>query len=496
MSLLKRTRAAWRAFTASSTYGAASTGRRSRSWGGVNGGPNAPAGNLTTLRNRSHDAIRNDPLADAAVDAIVTNAIGTGIKPQFVTPDSGFNRDLADLWLAWTDESDAAGQLDFYGQQALAVRSMVEGGEEFGRFRMRRSADGLSVPLQIQLLESEFCPESKSETYGGNSIVSGIEFTPFGQRAAYWMYQGHPYDGTNPRAEAGMPVRVPASEVFHLMQVRRPGQVRGEPWLTRALVKLNELGQYDDAELVRKKLAAMLVGFRRRPVPDGMTAEELAEAWGEADVDDGVGMVSLEPGTMQDLEPGEDVEFTSPVDVGGSYEVFLRENRRSVAMSAGVLYELVTGDMSKVNDRTIRVAINEFRRRCQMWQHHLVVYQMCRPIHRRWMATAVMSGAIRPPSGMTERDLMRVKWVPQGWSYIHPVQDVEAAVKEIRAGLTSRAEKVSERGYDAEQIDAEQAADNARADGLGLSYDSDGRRAPSDPSKAADAADETATQEV
>ena len=36
----------------------------------------------------------------------------------------------------------------------------------------------------------------------------------------------------------------------------RPGQHRGQPWLTQVLVKLYELDQYDDAELVRKKLAA------------------------------------------------------------------------------------------------------------------------------------------------------------------------------------------------------------------------------------------------
>ena len=41
---------------------------------------------------------------------------------------------------------------------------------------------------------------------------------------------------------------------------------------------------------------------------------------------------------------------------------------------------------------------------------------------------------------------------------------------------------VLRQGYDAELIDSENAADNARADGLGLSYDSDARsRATSAP---------------
>jgi capsid protein len=66
----------------------------------------------------------------------------------------------------------------------------------------------------------------------------------------------------------------------------------------------------------------------------------------------------------------------------------------------------------------------------------------------------------------------------------------------VRSGFKSRAEVVSEQGYDAEQIDAEQARDNARADALGLSHDSDGRRAATDPTKAAAVADEPTAQEV
>ena len=45
----------------------------------------------------------------------------------------------------------------------------------------------------------------------------------------------------------------------------------------------------------------------------------------------------------------------------------------------------------------------------------------------------------------------------------------------IRAGLTSRSEAISAYGYDAEDVDREIAADNARADALGLVFDSDPR---------------------
>jgi hypothetical protein len=65
--------------------------------------------------------------------------------------------------------------------------------------------------------------------------------------------------------------------------------------------------------------------------------------------------------------------------------------------------------------------------------------------------------------------------MPQGWPYIHPVQDVAAAKEAIRNGLTSRSAVIAQQGEDAAQIDAQQAEDNARADELDLTYDSDGR---------------------
>jgi len=50
----------------------------------------------------------------------------------------------------------------------------------------------------------------------------------------------------------------------------------------------------------------------------------------------------------------------------------------------------------------------------------------------------------------------------------------------IRAGLMSRSEAISAFGYDAEDVDREIAADNRRADDLGLILDSDPRHTSKD----------------
>jgi lambda family phage portal protein len=353
---------------------------------------------------------------------------------------------------------------------------MCEGGECFIRLRPRRPEDRLTVPLQLQLLEAEHLPLTlNTELPSGNVVRSGIEFDAMGRRVAYHLYRSHPEDGRlSPMSGQGGQdtVRVPAAEIMHLYRVLRPGQIRGEPWLSRALVKLNELDQYDDAELVRKKTAAMFAGFITRLAPeDNLMGEGLSDA-------DGVALAGLEPGTLQILEPGEDVKFSDPADVGGSYAEFLRTQFRAVAAAIGITYEQLTGDLTGVNYSSIRAGLLEFRRRMEAIQHGVIVHQLCRPVWNAWLDQAVLSGAIAAPGFARRRsEYVPCKWIPQGWQWVDPEKEFKAMLLAIRAGLMSRSEAISAFGMDAEDVDREIASDNARADALGLILDSDPRKA-------------------
>ena len=464
---------------------AAGRGRRSLAW--MPGNPGAVAAMLATsteLRIKSRDLVRRNAWAQAGIEAFVANAVGTGIKPQSLSTDERFKTDVQALWRDWTEEADAAGQTDFYGLQALACRAMLEGGECLIRLRPRRPEDGLAVPLQLQLLEPEHLPISlNTELPSGNVVRAGIEFDALGRRVAYHLYRSHPEDGrlAPMSGQGGLDtVRIPASEIIHLYRVLRPGQIRGEPWLSRALVKLNELDQYDDAELVRKKTAAMFAGFVTRQSPeDNLMGEGAAN-------DDGIALAGL--------EPGEDIKFSDPADVGGSYSEFLRTQFRAVASAIGITYEQLTGDLTGVNYSSIRAGMLEFRRRCEMVQHGVLVHQMCRPVWAAWMKQAVLAGALDAPGfarggAARRRQYLQAKWIPQGWQWVDPEKEFKAMLLAIRAGLMSRSEAISAFGYDAEDVDREIAADNRRADDLGLIFDSDPRRTSKDGANLADTAE-------
>ncbi len=104
-------------------YDAAAHGARLNLWNTTSASVNSIlSNNINELRRRSRDCVRNNPYAANAVEALVSNCIGTGIKPRSKAENVEFKKAIQKLWLQWTDEADAAGNLDFYGLQSLVLR--------------------------------------------------------------------------------------------------------------------------------------------------------------------------------------------------------------------------------------------------------------------------------------------------------------------------------------------------------------------------------------
>lgn len=427
------------------------------------------------LNARARYLVRNNGYAQNAVDSWAANAVGVGLKPssQIVTPTR--KKSVQRLWLEWTDQADAEGLTDLYGLQRRAAREVFITGEVFVRFRPRRAEDGLIVPVQLQMLPSEMLPIEKNDVLGGGNVVrQGIEFDAIGRRVAYHFHRRHPGDPTEPGL-AGETVRVPASEVLHVIDPVEAGQLRGVSRLAPAIVKLFLLDQYDDAELDRKKVAAMYAIFVTSPEDadplEGDPADEVA------------------PGQIVRLDPGEDVKIGDPADSGGTYEPFQYRTLLQVAAALGIPYPYLTQDMVKGNFSNSRLALMEFRRKVEAWQHSVMIYQFCRPVWQRFLDVAVLSGAIRLPSYDARRaDYQACKWLPPKWQWVDPLKDINAEIAEIESGLKSRGQAISERGFDVEEMDAEIAADRQREARLGLDFrrpgspgSSAGRDQPADP---------------
>ncbi|MBK8160864.1 MAG: phage portal protein [Rhodospirillaceae bacterium] len=436
---------------------AATNGRRRSSFG-TSWNPNAEilAANPTVAARAAY-AYQNNGAEFAGIEALVSNAVGTGIKPQSLHPDQKTREAINRLIVEWGDNADFGGLLDFYGIQLSAVRSMFRDGESF--VRMIPEGRG-KVALSLQQISPEQVDRNRTAvTANGGRIINGIEFDAKGRRIAYWVFRYPPGEPFPTSLDID---RIPADEIIHLFNPLFPGQVRGISALTPALLRLTELDQYQDAQIMRQKVAAMFAGFL---TDANNTAGGFEGDQSGSSLDGG-----LEPGTIKVLPPGTDMRFSEPAQVGDALG-FIPVIQREIAAAIGVMYEQMTGDLSQVNYSSYRAGALEFRRRIEVLQHSIIVFQLCRPIWQRFVTLAVLSGALKAPDfGARREDYFAVKWIAPGWDWVDPEKDAKAEEIAIRAGFKSRREVVAGRGEDIEALDAEIAGDNARASRLGLDF--------------------------
>jgi capsid protein len=102
----------------SHAFGAAGDGRRWEGARTVDGLNTAILAGATTAARRAGWYARNNPWVAAAVDSLVGNVVGAGIKPQSTHPDRAVRERLQVLWLRWTDLVDPGGLADFYSMFA------------------------------------------------------------------------------------------------------------------------------------------------------------------------------------------------------------------------------------------------------------------------------------------------------------------------------------------------------------------------------------------
>lgn len=448
---------------ANAHYEAAKTTRRTAGWLTRSTGPNSEIQyDLVKLRNRHRDLARNNPWARRAIAAIVNNTIGSGIVAQWKTAKR-HNR-----WRQWfeTTDIDADGRANGYGLQSLILRTVVESGECLIRRRPRRMEDGFNTPLQIQVIEPDYLDHLKNESAltGGRSgyIAQGIEYNAVGQRTAYWIFPEHP--GDPHRLLTQESVRYQASDFLHLYRADRPGQVRGVPWGTGAMLRLRMLDDYQDAQLERARLSACYMAFVTDP-----NAPELAIA------DEYELLDKLEPGAIEILPPGKAMTFSTPPAPEDDKE-FILSILRACGADYGVPYEILTGDLSEVNFSSARMGWNEFARSIDVWRWQLLAPQLLNPLTKWFLQAELAAG--QSVTNVNEQPL----WTPPARTMVDPAREIPALQAAVRAGFVSLPQAIRQQGYDPLVLAEEQAAFLTVLDGLGVRFDSDGRFVQGHPS--------------
>jgi lambda family phage portal protein len=443
-------------------YEAASRSRRTAGWRIVSTDATGSArGQLGRLRDVSRDVLRNNPYAVRGQSIITGAVVGAGIIPHVEAVRDSRKAKVNELVTRHFDTTDidADGCDNLYGLQALILKAVVSDGEVLVRRRFRRSSDGLALPFQVQVLEADYLDTSKDGVLAnGNRAVQGIEFDLRGRRVAYWLYTEHPA-GT---ASFGLPVskRVPARDVLHIFRRDRPGQVRGVPWLAPVIMTLQDLADFEDAQLMRQKIAACFAAFIIDP--DGAGNEPAPTGSGGAD-DPSAG-IDLAPGIVKYLSGGRRIEFTDPPDVGG-YVDHTQAGIRKIAIGLGITYESLSGDLSRVNYSSARMGRLDMDRNVDAWQWLMVIPQFCDGL-ARWTKDAVELVTV-------SSEPFSLGWTPPRRALIDPTREIPAMRDEVRAGFSSRRQKIRQLGFDPEVVEAEIKAERDDAAEAGLVFESE-----------------------
>lgn len=451
------------------SYDGARAPRRSMGWGHGQSANGAISPALTKLRDRARDLVRNTPMARVP-DVLAAHIVGTGIVPVSRTGNKAVDAKVNKLFADWQKVAIASGEVDYYGSQALAVRSMVEGGDALARFLPRSSDSRLPVPLQIRLMEGDQLDESKSGIPGrtpNTSTTLGVEYDEDGARTGYWVRKVHPGDPFTLRGGLES-VFVPARDIAHIYRPLRIGQVRGVSWFAPIMLTARDLADYTEATIVKARVESCFAGFVTSADP-GMPAN-LAAATKASAPRERQGDTELSPGMISRLEPGETISFAQPSS-SNSFEAFVLNAAMSVAAGVGITYDQLTGDLRQANYSSLRAGKIEFRALVRQFQHLLIIPKLCQPTWDWFVEMAVLAGKLPLRKGGYP-----CSWIAPGFEPIDPLKDLKADMLAVRSGRMTWDEFVAEWGNDPQTQLDELERINREFDERGIVLDIDPRK--------------------
>lgn len=434
-------------------YGGARNTRTTGSFGTSSGSADAELHtSLKKLRDRSRQLVRDSAYAKRARAVIVNNVIGQGVgmQAQVITTRAELatrvNDSIEEAWAEWckAENCHTGGTLHFHDMERLLMGEVFDAGEVLLRlhfFPFGRQG----IPLSLEVVEAERLAHEVFDSAGvapGNELRMGVEVDGFQRPVAYWIRKRHQgdyrtqIDGATDSVE-----RVPADQIFHLNPVTRWPQTRGEPWMHAVLRKLDDLNEYSQHEVTAARASAAYFATIESP--------EEANPLKTDEEDDGGQVMDIDPLTIQELAPGEKLNFHTPNRPNSAFNAFVQSVLREIAAGVGTSYESLSRDYSQSNYSSSRLALLDDRDGYRALQQWWLRSFRCR-LHCIWLQQAVLAGAIDAvPRSAYAADMKRYEAVlfkPRGWQWVDPTKEVTAYKEAIKAGLTTLSDVIAQTG--------------------------------------------------
>lgn len=456
-------------------YSEAGASRRKKSLKGFTARSGSPREDIDwnnyTLRQRGRMLSMSTPIAKSAITTNRTNVIGMGLQLKSkidhealgMTPEKAadWQRKTEKEFALWADNKracDATGVNDFYSMQQLAFSSWLTSGDVFVVIKQYETTPLMPYGLRLHIVEADrvrtpyktghFITDGRAKN--GNKIFDGVEVNSDGAIVAYYVHNTYPGEvGAEPedfvRVEAygeltGLP------NILQVMDSERPEQYRGVTYLAPVIEPLLQLRRYTDAELTAANIESCFAAFIKTTA--GTADNPFNEVgWGDVDgVPSGTPEVSrdpneyeLGPGTVNIMEPGEDVVFADPKRPAGGFDNFVS----AVATQVGAALEIPKDLLMKAFNASYsasRAALLEAWKAFQM-RRKWFTSDFCRPVYEIWLSEAVARGRILAPGFFTNASIRKAylgsEWIGPSQGMLDPTKEIEAEVLAIAHGFST-----------------------------------------------------------
>jgi lambda family phage portal protein len=454
-------------------FEASAHNRETFGWRSTRGSSNADnLASVATLRERSRQACRDQPLAKRGISLLANAILGeAGLQPRFsAIADEGLRAAASELWKDWAALCDNVGNTGLLGVEHTLFHSMYESGAGMLRFWFQEPQPA-TVPLMLQPFEPDFLASTwqNSQVRPGNRLYGGIEVDGQGRVVAYHLFRDHPGDTWTAGRTLSVEVdRIAADEIAHVYLSTRPQQLFGVPALHAALLPMRILDDYQDADLARLRAQATLVAIvqgQAAPQASSVTHEDPG-GFGTL-IRDGRGntIETLEPGSIYYTDGAEHVTLTKP-DSDPNYPKTVEAWTRLVAVAIGVQYTDLSGDLSSVNYSSYRAGHLTQRADGIIQRAAYIHPRFCVPLWRHWRTAAATVDRAMLALPRT------ISWTEPKLNSVDPMKDAQANRELIASGQMALSHAIERSGNDPAEVFAALGADKAALDELGLTVTS------------------------
>jgi lambda family phage portal protein len=425
---------------------------------------------LSTARARARELERNNDYARKFLKMCEINVVGrNGFILQNKSHDPGgkldrvANDQIENEFWAWSKRGNCTvdGKYSFLGVQKLFIHSVARDGEFLAR--LIRGHKGNPWRFALQILEPDILNETHNVPASDrqNKISMGIEYDAWGRPVYYHLRKKHPGDGYG----AGDYERVPAGEILHAYMTDRATQGRGMTWLHTAARRLNQIGEYEYAEVVAARLGASKMGFYEKTDPTG-----LGQYVGDEQDAAGNPISHAEAGAFEVLPAGYKFSSFLPEHPTAQYGAFIKSSLRGAAAGLGVSYNSLANDLEGVNFSSMRVGSIEERdhwKTIQAW----MIEDFLNPVYEAWLAMLLMSDRSKLPFSKFDK-FNAPDWRSRTFDWVDPEKDINAELACVRARWKTERQVVMERfGMDLEDLYEQISADNKLKEKYGITSD-------------------------